>query len=86
MLMVIRKRERGFSRTLKVYLSAGHRPNTMFNDEVMIAIRNIVPLIIILWSTIKQYYITRQDKAKKLALTKEGLIEETPEKLIKKYG
>jgi energy-converting hydrogenase Eha subunit H len=56
----------------------------MFNDDVMIAIGNIVPLIIILWATVKQNYITRQDKAKKLALAKEGLIEETPEELIKK--
>lgn len=54
-----------------------------FTDDLAIAIANLIPLLIILYATWKHNFITKKAKAQKLVLAKEGLIDESPQEIIK---
>lgn len=54
-----------------------------FTDDVLVALETIIPLLILLWTTWKNNYISKRGKAQKIVLAKNGLIDEKPEDVIK---
>lgn len=47
-----------------------------FSDDLMVAIANLIPLLIILWGVVKPNFIGKKGKAQKLILAKHNLIDE----------
>lgn len=56
---------------------------TFFNDDVLVALETLLPLLILLYTTWKNNYISNKGKAQKIVLAKNGLIDEKPEDVIK---
>lgn len=67
-----------------IKLLVGALGYNFFTDELLVALENLVPVLIVLYTTWRNNYITTKGKAQKLALAKEGLIEESPNDIIKK--
>ncbi len=48
---------------------------TFFTDEILLALENLVPLLIVLWGVWRNNYITKTGKAQKAVLEEKGLVK-----------